>query len=57
MLYIMWLSPVSCYFLALGHKYLLQHPVLKHSQCVVLPYCETPSVTVSSNNSHNYSFV
>lgn len=37
MLFIMWFSPVSCYFPPLSHKYVLQHPILEHSQCVC--YC------------------
>jgi len=40
-------------FLPLSHKYLLQHPALEQSQCVVLPSC----VTVISNNRQNCSFV
>jgi hypothetical protein len=32
-------SPASFHFLPLRFKYSPQHPVFKHPQCALLPYC------------------
>jgi len=45
------LSPlVSCLFLPLQYKYSLQHPLLKHPQCIFLASCYRQSFTPIQNN-------
>jgi hypothetical protein len=36
-------SPASRHFIPLWSKYSPRHPVLKHPQFMVLPYCQRPS--------------
>jgi len=33
-------SPLPCYLVPLGLKYLLQHPILEHTQLLFLSHCE-----------------
>jgi hypothetical protein len=40
---IMQFSSPFCYFIPLRPKYSPQHPVTKHSQCILFPYCKRPS--------------
>jgi hypothetical protein len=35
----------SCHFIPLRSKYSPKHPVLKHPQSVLFPWCERPSFT------------
>jgi hypothetical protein len=39
------LPPISRYFIPLRSKYSPQYPVLKHSQSMLFPQCETPRFT------------
>jgi hypothetical protein len=43
-LLIMQFSPTSCH-ISLMPKHSPQHPVLKHSQSMFLPYCQRPGFT------------
>jgi hypothetical protein len=58
-----WSSSVCSFFLNFCHsisllsKYSPQHPVLKHSKAIFLPYSQRPSFTPIQNYKQNYSFV
>jgi hypothetical protein len=56
-LLIMQFSLTSCHFIPLWSKYSSQRTVLKHPQCVFLPYFQRPSFTPVQNHRENYSFV
>jgi hypothetical protein len=47
--------PASHHFLPLRSKYFPQHPVLKHSQCIFLPWCERPSFTPTQKKTGHFS--
>jgi hypothetical protein len=56
-LLIMQFSSTCHHFISLRAKNSPQHPVPKHTQSVLLPWCQRPSLTPIQNHKQNYSFV
>jgi hypothetical protein len=56
MFFVMQSSPASRHFLPLRSK-CSQHPVLRHPQSMLFPWCERPGFTPVQNNRQNYSSV
>jgi hypothetical protein len=49
------LFPTSCHFIPLWSKYSHLHPVLKHPQSMLLPYCQRKNFASIPNHGQNYS--